>query len=546
MPYSDGRIYARIIDGKKVGISTHEVAACLGVTSLDVGTLCRSPKINWKSRYRPVPYDTPPPANIPDIMDRSQQLQGKYWDETVYVVRPWFYGRFGDDNNTAIVAPSLDDNFDNIISTNGVVTTSKRWKGNLPPVGTYAHLDQFHGYNERAELPWYGYVSGGVDKETGTEISRKDGKLRIGFQFTTNDNDELVGMRDGCWSAKELFTVLGFNTQIIYVNIAIRNNGATVITPTNRRHKYVSGTVGEIDLRHVDMSDFDPEELGFYITLDLNNASNLEYGGIGQVLQNNDVLDVIVYLTDAFNSTSYSSNIGGRSLFIDDESHAYKRFKVVETAAETNHIFVNYTWNVPNNLSIATGDYDDVTSVVYMRSGDYIYRVWGFQSGVSAGGITVATTDYAALSGSRKTRVRIGIRCDFSQDGGNYMNFDAFTFQRDVSASEWQSTQSFTWTPNSGFTVYNSAADAASGNNPHDLEGYVKSGYSGGFVPLIDAVAEIDSSGNVGGFYEHDPEISLHVDCDPQWPPEVTVEEIRHYIGKATYINSNKGLIQIY
>lgn len=556
MPYSDGRIYARIVDGKRIGISTHDVSACLGVTSLDVGTLCRSAKINWKSRYRPVPYDTPPPSNIPEIMDRSQQSQGKYWDETVYVVRPWFYGRFGDENNAAIVAPSLDDNFDNIISSNGVVTASKRWKGNLPAPNTYAHLDQFHGYNDRAVLPWYGWINGGVDKGDIVQISRTTGKIRIGFDFATNDNDEPVGMRDGCWTAAEMFKVLGFNGPMVYVNVAIRNNGVNVYNDSARRYRYVSGTVKEINITNINMSDFDSTSQGFLMELDLGNASALNYGGIGQVVTNNDVLDVIVYLSDAFKSTNYhSQSIEGHSLFIDDESHAYKRFYVVEQAAANVWVNVQYSWNVSSNLSLVNGDEGAFSKTIYMRSGDNIYRCRYYKSGVGSPNlfITVSTTDANARYGSRKTRVSIGARYTFPNDTAS--NFNIYTSQRDVSASEWHSEQKFSWRPDGGITVYESASDAAAGNNPHDLLDYVVADLDNGgillnppgYIPMPEAVATIDDGGSAGQFYDFsDVGCYLHVDCRPLWNSVAVGEtEIQHFTGKATYTGS-QSLIQIY
>lgn len=59
MPTSNGKIYSETVGGVQYGISIEDVSNCIGENSLDVGTLCRSDKINIFAKYKPLVLGSP-------------------------------------------------------------------------------------------------------------------------------------------------------------------------------------------------------------------------------------------------------------------------------------------------------------------------------------------------------------------------------------------------------------------------------------------------------------------------------------------------------
>lgn len=552
MPTSDGRIYAREVNGVKTGISTAEVAKVLNITSLDVGTQCRSKKINGRSRYRPVPWNTPQPANCAAILNGHSR--GEYWDEANLTsgVRPWFYGSSYGDDTRAIVAPELNNwGFDSLIDTNGNVNTAAMWKYNYPAAGTFAHLDHFHGYNHYAVLPFRGWVNGGVDKPTGIEISSSTGKLLIGFDFAENDNGEPVGKRDGCWSVAELIKELGF-VNPVHLTVVIRNNTAVTNSQTNR-YKYTIGSVATIDL-----NNFDPSE-GFRRELKIYDGSSMEVGGVGSAITNNDVIDVMVCLTDNFETTTHisgSTPISGRSLFSENLTSACKRFKVVMDAADHVTQKVKYNWKVSRAAS--AGDWFDFDGYIYLRGADFgvsdvVFRCSRCLSNIQANSIIqVYTTD--TMANGRNTMVKTGYGCKFLDQP--YLNFfmATNTYNNQVFSSNG-TIKSYSISSTNNIKAYGSAADAAAGQNWYTLDYFVPFEWDPSlgdlnpqeWLPIPEDYADVDSTGHVGTFYDLSDQVEAYIEvaCTPQWNDNVTTEQVTHYVGETTYTGS-MGLIQLW
>lgn len=70
MPLKDGRLYTDAAN--KLGISAAEVAQCLGISSLDMGTQCTSAKINMWSRKKPVHINHRAPNRVTEWWKGSE------------------------------------------------------------------------------------------------------------------------------------------------------------------------------------------------------------------------------------------------------------------------------------------------------------------------------------------------------------------------------------------------------------------------------------------------------------------------------------------
>ena len=78
MAHSNGRIYTETVSGVRRGVTTEDVAAVLGVNSLDVATLCRAANINPWARYKPVPCIHANGNDVPGILTPSQRSAELY------------------------------------------------------------------------------------------------------------------------------------------------------------------------------------------------------------------------------------------------------------------------------------------------------------------------------------------------------------------------------------------------------------------------------------------------------------------------------------
>lgn len=67
MPTKDGKIYSEVVNGVKYGITPEDVSSVIGENSLDLGTLCTSPKIKIWSKIKPqwLPDNYETPGEIP-------------------------------------------------------------------------------------------------------------------------------------------------------------------------------------------------------------------------------------------------------------------------------------------------------------------------------------------------------------------------------------------------------------------------------------------------------------------------------------------------
>lgn len=114
-----------IIDGiLQAPVSTADVAKCLGVSSLDVGTLCTSKKINMFARYKPY--------NYPKLLMSLTEEQKK-------------------EINYGITVPTF---FKSKITAENIIAISKEnWGYELPKEGNPYRLSDFAGYYHSAVPP---------------------------------------------------------------------------------------------------------------------------------------------------------------------------------------------------------------------------------------------------------------------------------------------------------------------------------------------------------------------------------------------------------
>lgn len=78
MPHSNGRIYTETVSGVRRGVATEDVAAVLGVNSLDVATLCRASNINPWARYKPIPCTLGGGHNVPRALTEAERAAERY------------------------------------------------------------------------------------------------------------------------------------------------------------------------------------------------------------------------------------------------------------------------------------------------------------------------------------------------------------------------------------------------------------------------------------------------------------------------------------
>lgn len=97
MPNNGSKVYAETVDGRKLGVSTHDVARVLGSTSLDTGTLCTAPNINMWAKFKPYEpsiLSLRSPRPLTNANRRADQ-----YGLTIPVHQ--VYGTNGDESNTA-------------------------------------------------------------------------------------------------------------------------------------------------------------------------------------------------------------------------------------------------------------------------------------------------------------------------------------------------------------------------------------------------------------------------------------------------------------
>lgn len=384
MPRENGRLYAQMTGGERAGLTLNEIASTLGVSSLSLGTLCRSPRINGLSRYRPVRWNRPALTVSPVL---TQHHNSMYWNESGDAVR-WWQGEGYEDGYRTIVAPELDMPFDDLVDIDGNFNEAAKWRYNLPPEGEFVHQAHFHGYNHKARPSVFGYVSGGT---ADGRLSERLGTIRLGINANPSAYNSYYALmkEDGCWAPNELLNIIGF-PQKAYIGVAVRNRNVTGQSDGYSRFRYTIGTAAEI---HFDKAGGTPRVnvMGNYrsgeFETQLKMANSTDdfyayggsYGGIGQQIRSGDVIDVLVFLSKEPVESDASMEpvrIKGRSLYINDDYRPYRTFRVVSSTAVTQYNSIDYKYWLSSPVDTG-GEWFFFDDYLYFRAGDYVYAFDG-------------------------------------------------------------------------------------------------------------------------------------------------------------------------
>lgn len=475
MPHSSDRIYARVVNGVTMGISVQDVAAVLGASSLDVGTLCMHPNINGLSRYRPVRRgENPSPGNQTAILNGLNL----FWNEDSTLSNNWFYG-LNSEGSRAIEAPAITS-WQSILSSDNSVYPSAKWQFNLPRAEDFKHLDHFHGYNHKAVPAFYGWVSSNAPQNYPNQVAY-NGKLTCGFSFAENDSGQPVGEEDGCWSAQELLSLIGHGyVGKLYLGLALRitkANGGNNGFPIRR-----CGTVGEIDFTNIDPA----ESVKFEV--DLASQSTIYYGGIGTTVSDGDIIDAMVFVSQSEIQDSGSSDPNGFSLYVDDEHPGYKRFEVVNETKNIEYVNIDYYWSMRDALRSGE-EMSVIPAPCFINTADL--------TGAEEGQILEFTyvlgainSTYADIStGTSYSNVNIGKYVDFTFDG-NEANFSWRFANVQTGTIPTNGELEASLTIGGDFPVYTSLANARARTNSVEL-GVVTSNpdnLQGGYLPMPDYI----------------------------------------------------------
>lgn len=523
MPHSSDRIYARLVNGVIMGISVQDVAAVLGASSLDVGTLCTHPNINGLSRYRPVRRgENPSPGNQTAIFNSGT----RFWDEDATLSNNWFYG-LNFEGGRAIEAPDITS-WQSFLRPDNTVYPSAKWQFNLPRADDFKHLDHFHGYNHKAVPAFYGWVRSDAAHTFPNQVSYK-GKIVCGFSFVENDSNQPVGKEDGCWNAKELLGLIGRSYGgTLYLGLALRitkANGGNNGYPIRR-----CGTVGKIDF-----TDIDPAE-SVTFDVEVNNQSSINSGGVGTAVSVGDIIDAMVFVSQSEIQDSMSSDPNGFSLYVDDEHTGYKRLEVVHDTTNIEYVNLYYYWSMRDAL------YSREIMNVEVEGGSCFINTADF-TGSDNGKILefsevlgAMTNTFADITTTERYRnVKIGKYVDFTSDG-NEANFSwRFAEVQTGSIPENGKLAASLIIP-TNFPVYRSLADARARINSVELGVVtVNNGdqtLQGGMIPIPEY--EYGSSGTqkwaiTGG------KIEVNLSISTTQPDSVSGNYITRFISNSIY-----------
>lgn len=291
-------------------ITVDIVRDVLGESSTDVGTLCRSPKINMWSRYKPVPF-----ANIIAFNDTRITFQGApSWGDTPITEgvdgmnRPWYQGGY---TRRMYNIPQISVINDLFNSDWTAAKASSKWSY-TPPTGyvegsPYVYpfrLGDFAGYNHDARCPLSVYINfehyKTVDGEYNGMVYR-NGHIYVGLNNLDDFLDNDLCKSRGELSLWDIAKQLTFTMPPdLYLCVVIRNS-RTGLSSTYSKPVNILDPAGR---------SFD---------LIVNNPSTISTGGIGLDVTFNDVLQVGVYLCFTPDSSSgglgYSLN-NGQSLVV--------------------------------------------------------------------------------------------------------------------------------------------------------------------------------------------------------------------------------------
>lgn len=146
MSYNNGFISAPV--------SIYDVQKTLGVSSSDLGTLCRSAYVNKWAKYKPVPID---------IINTTPQLKSdKTWDDQA----TWWKAKNGKCGLSYTSQTSIGD-----VKTN--IDYKRVVWGRTIPTGNYAEpyrLLDFNEYNHRAFPPTYAIAATDAQMKTGETL----------------------------------------------------------------------------------------------------------------------------------------------------------------------------------------------------------------------------------------------------------------------------------------------------------------------------------------------------------------------------------------
>lgn len=206
MGHVNGGIFSKDNNGVTVGINTDDVAAVLGLSSHDVGTLCSSGKINPWARFKPVAWHSPD-KNAP---------------HPTYPTRPWWKGN---DNQCGLTPPPIYTGSGATalaLMANALNGGAPVWKYNPPGPNDWKSMDMFDEYIDDAVCP-FGELSRWRRQEELTNTSETI------HRFYIPEPAELIGTEDWNLTTEDIAVVgingLGFGQ--CYLGIMFLNETGT-------------------------------------------------------------------------------------------------------------------------------------------------------------------------------------------------------------------------------------------------------------------------------------------------------------------------------
>lgn len=329
-------------------VTPQEIYSLIGIGAKDgwwdIGYICSNQhgRINPWSRYKPVSLNT---SAVNDTFKNATIS----WAESIYNgsdkwgENPWFFGSI---YRKTFEVPVLSDL--NEIGVDGIQNEDKKWEYN-PPLGgsnSYYRLSDFLGYNHFANPPLV------VNMSSTIKINQ-----RFYAWISENDTSEM----NGEFSFQEIIK-FAFSGNPVYAGIAIWNKTRNILT----------GYVKESELgQEYDSGDFN---------LDPTNGNPIAQGGFSQILRNNEIVDIFLFLSYSKGDVDVGST-SKISAYLDKSCVCYKRFKVSYDyrIVTVPFEFTNLTHDIYTNVSYYVNDYDndDGGDGTIYKITKYISAIWG-------------------------------------------------------------------------------------------------------------------------------------------------------------------------